>query len=76
LPAIPVPLLNPDPDIGLDLQIALTTVYDELRYDLILDYTRPPDVPLEGDAAVWAEQILRSSRWLTATKPPDAPTSE
>ena len=60
LPEIPVPLLPGDPDVALDLQLALHTIYDALRYDLTIDYTRPPDVPLEGEAAAWANEHLRT----------------
>lgn len=59
LPVVPVPLLAGDPDVALDLQLALNTVYDALNYDLSVDYSRPPEVPLEGEAAVWAAERLR-----------------
>lgn len=59
LPTVPIPLLPEDEDVALDLQLALTMVYDELGYDLSVDYTRPPEVPLTGDAAAWATDLLR-----------------
>jgi hypothetical protein len=62
LPEIPVPLLPGDPDTTLDLQLALTTIYDALRYELSIDYTRPADVPLEAAAATWANEYLRLAR--------------
>ncbi len=62
LPVVPVPLLPDDADVPLDLQLAFTTVYDEMGYDLAVDYTRPPEVPLEGEAAAWAEERLRAVR--------------
>ena len=58
LPAIPVPLLPEDDDVALDLQQAFTNVYDSIGYDLLLDYTRPADVPLKGKAAKWAATLL------------------
>lgn len=58
LPAIPIPLLPEDEDVALDLQAAFTSVYDSLGYDLILDYSRPADIPLKGEAADWASQLL------------------
>ncbi len=61
LPVVPVPLLPGDLDVALDLQLALDTVYDSLRFDLSIDYTRPPEVLLEGEAAAWAEQCLQAA---------------
>ena len=58
LPAISVPLLPGDADVTCDLQLALTTVYDTLSYDLSIDYTRPPEVPLDGPDAEWAATVL------------------
>jgi hypothetical protein len=60
LPVVPVPLLAGDSDVGLDLQLALNTIYDALNYDLSVDYTRPPEVPLEAEAAAWAVERLRA----------------
>lgn len=59
LPAVPVPLLPGDADAMLDLQLALTTIYDLLRYDLAIDYHRPPEVPLPPNEAAWADERLR-----------------
>lgn len=61
LPTIPVPLLADDPDVLLDLQLALATIYDALNYDLSVNYTTAPDVPLDGDAAAWASDLLRAA---------------
>lgn len=62
LPLLPIPLLPPDPDVTLDLQLVFETIYDALNYDLALDYTRPPDIPLTGQAATWAKQWLSQGR--------------
>lgn len=59
LPTIPIPLLPDDPDVFLDLQLALTTLYDEFGYDLSVDYSQPPEIPLEGETAVWAAELLK-----------------
>lgn len=58
LPILPGPLLPGDADALLDLQRALSTMYDTWAYDLELDYTRPPPVPLTGDDAAWAAGLL------------------
>jgi hypothetical protein len=59
LPSIPIPLLLGDADTFLDLQHALTTVYDLIGYDLVVDYQRPPEVALPLEAAAWAEARLQ-----------------
>lgn len=58
LPQVPVPLLPGDADIALDLQAAFTAAYELLGYDLIIDYTRPPEVPLAAAAEAWVDQLL------------------
>jgi hypothetical protein len=59
---VPVPLLPPDPDVPLDLQRVMTNMYDVFGYDLDLNYTQPPQIPLEGDDAAWARQLLDRAR--------------
>lgn len=61
LPTIPIPLRAPDPDAALDLQAALTAVYDDLGYDLAIDYRQPPEVPLDAEAAQWARRRLQDA---------------
>ena len=61
LPVISVPLLADDPEVTLDLQLALDTVYDALNYDLSLDYTCPPEIPLDGELAAWTNDCLRNA---------------
>ena len=62
LPVVPVPLDPPDPDVALDLGAALRTIYDEAAYDLSIDYRQPPDPPLDGEDAAWAEALLRQTQ--------------
>jgi hypothetical protein len=59
LPEVPVPLLNGDPDVPLDLQMALTAVYDSSRYDLLLNYSEPSDIPLAPAQADWVDRWLK-----------------
>jgi len=62
LPTIPIPLLPGDPDVSLDVQRALTTVYDILGYDEAVDYSLPPSGPLSPQDAAWVEERLRQAR--------------
>jgi hypothetical protein len=62
LPQVPVPLLHGDRDALLDLQKALENVYDILRYDLEIDYRRPPDVPFTKSQRARAAAYLRRAR--------------
>ena len=61
LPIIPVPLRKGDDDANLDLQQALTSVYDEggLRY--MIDYAKAPEVPLTPKQSAWVDQHLRAA---------------
>jgi len=61
LPTVPVPLLPGDADVFLDLQAALVAIYDAIGFDLIVDYSRPPDVPLMADDAAWVAGLAGKS---------------
>jgi len=58
LPTLAVPLLDPDPDVTLDLSLALATIYNEARYDLDINYRQPPEPPLADEDAIWASTLL------------------
>jgi hypothetical protein len=59
LPAIPIPLKSPDPDLQLDLMAALHHVHDSAGYaDYI--YTSHPQPLLHPEDARWAESLLTS----------------
>jgi Protein of unknown function (DUF4058) len=61
LPELPVPLLAGDPDARLDLQLALTGVYADDRLDMLIDYTKPPEIPLTPEQLAWVDQHLRAA---------------
>ena len=52
-------------DVTLDVQLALGTVYDAFNYDLSLDYTRPAEIPLIGEATAWAAEQLHQAGIVT-----------
>jgi hypothetical protein len=58
LPTIPIPLLAPDPPVPLDLGPALRTAYERARYDLRVDYHKPPVPPLSTADVAWAAALL------------------
>jgi hypothetical protein len=60
LPVVPIPLKDGDPDARLDLQAALTSIYDRAGYDLEIDYRGEPNPPLSDKLAEWADQLLKS----------------
>ncbi len=63
LPTVDVPLLEGDAPVKLDLQLALTVIYDIIGYDELVDYTRPPPGVLSPADAAWVgEQLHRSGR--------------
>lgn len=64
LPTIPVPLLPGDADVPLDLQQALTAVYDDFGYAASVNYNRPPEVRLAADDVAWAEERIAAWREL------------
>lgn len=58
IPSIPIPLLPKDPEPSLDLNAVLHALYERARFDLRLDYTKPPVPPLGEEDATWAQGIL------------------
>jgi hypothetical protein len=62
LPAIPVPLDEPDADIPLNLQPMVEAVYARSRYARSIDYSRPLTPPLEGEDLAWLGERLAAWR--------------
>jgi Protein of unknown function (DUF4058) len=63
LPVLPVPLLDPDPDVPLDLGTVVAAVYERGAYARLIDYRLPPPPPAlpEGEAA-WLDKYLRAQQ--------------
>jgi hypothetical protein len=66
LPTVPIPLLPGDADVPLDLQQTFTATYELLGYDLAIDYTRPPEPPLDDAESPIADSLLRAAGLLQA----------
>ena len=60
LPKLSIPLRLKDPEIVLDLQALVDQAYRNGRYDRT-DYSKDCRPPLEGEDALWADQILRAA---------------
>lgn len=58
IPTFPLPLLPGDAEPTVDLNDLLHSLYTRARYDLRVDYTRPPDPPLNEADAAWARERL------------------
>lgn len=60
LPVLPVPLLEPDPDVALDLSAIVVDVYERGGYATLIDYHRPPPPPKLAEAdLIWLDDLLR-----------------
>ncbi len=62
LPVLPVPLIAPDPDVPLDLKLALDIIYERSMYELSVDYGKSPPPP------EFAEQ---DKQWMAQFAPTD-----
>lgn len=66
LPTVSVPLLPGDADVALDLQLAWQSIYDLFRYDILVDHSRDPVVPLSPEQLTWArEQLVKAAIFPT-----------
>lgn len=62
LPVIPIPLESPDPDVSLDLNIVLRSVYERAAYVRRIDYSKPAPPPqLRPPIETWMNEHLRQT---------------
>lgn len=59
IPTFPLPLNPDDQEPLIDLNALLQSLYARARYDLVLDYSKPPDPPLRDADAAWANALLQ-----------------
>lgn len=56
----PVPLKPTDVEVLVDLQSLLWQIYNQARYDLVIDYRQEPIPPLQKTDRVWANALLQA----------------
>jgi len=61
IPSIPIPLLPEDGEPDLDLGVVFHALYERARFDLRLNYAKPPVPPLHKGVAEWARSIVEST---------------
>jgi hypothetical protein len=61
LPPIPIPLLQPDPDVWVDLGAVFATTFERGRYARSLDYTAPLPHGLNDSDRRWVDDLQKSS---------------
>jgi hypothetical protein len=59
LPPVPVPLAAPDPDVTLELQPLVESIYRRLRYDETIDYGKPLAPPPTPAEEQWLKRLKR-----------------
>lgn len=60
LPLLPVPLLEPDPDVALNLATAVANVYERGGYASIINYSQPPPPPpLSESQAAFVKTLVK-----------------
>jgi hypothetical protein len=57
---IPVPLLPGDPAASINLQAALSSIYELFDYARLVSHQGPPPNPLSPEQAAWADERLRA----------------
>jgi hypothetical protein len=58
IPTFPLPLLQGEDEVPVDLNAIFHTLYDRVRYDLRLDYSGPAVPPLSEANAAWARGLI------------------
>lgn len=59
LPIISIPLTEDMPDLVLDMNEAISMLYEEGSYEMVLDYHQEPPSPMLPEDARWLDALLR-----------------
>lgn len=59
LPNCRIPIRPSDEDVVLQLPVVFNRCYDMGSYDLLVDYTQPPPVPLSQAEMEWVDAFLK-----------------
>jgi hypothetical protein len=65
LPPLVVPLASPDPDLNLELQPLVDSIYRRFRYERRIDYSCRLSPSLSRKDAAWAAGLVRAARKQT-----------
>ena len=57
IPVFPLPLRKDEEEPPVKLGEILHALYERARFDLRLDYSRPPVPPLSEEDAAWANEL-------------------
>ena len=68
-----MPLLEPDPDLSLDLQPLIDGIYSLGRYEERIDYSQPLNPPLPDADAAWVQEVLKERRPRSVRKGGQSP---
>jgi hypothetical protein len=61
LPTVPVPLLPPDPDVPLALQMVVEACFELVGYQRLLDYSQAPPLPLlSQEDTEWVMSVIQA----------------
>ncbi len=57
-----MPLVEPDPDVALDLGAVVAAVYERGGYATLIDYSQQPPPPLSEAESAWFDEHLRAQK--------------
>jgi hypothetical protein len=61
LPTVPIPLLKEDGDVPADLTLVFEQTYRRAAYDRLINYGKPPRLPLDAETMTWVAQTASAA---------------